>query len=196
MAKKKAPAKRRVLATKKGSKHWHPKKAKKKKPELIHVRNPRLKPRQVSIPESPSPETVTMTDIGTEKRLSTKIIVGKKIGRVEERTALFNVIGIATGLKSGQSGTGDWVGLTGEFEVVRFLDHTTLRGPLWIAPNDILAKISGQAAAYDWPVQFGVAVAAVPSQNVQGYEYDISYFIEPANVLISLRALRDFAGDR
>ena len=65
---------------------------------------------QAVIPDSNEglAETVTMTEIKTENKLSAKTLVGKAVSDVKELTRLYSVIGIATGIKTGESLYGPW----------------------------------------------------------------------------------------
>jgi hypothetical protein len=129
-----------------------------------------------SLLEMPSePESMTTVDIETERKLSAKIIVGKRIGKIEAPTDLFTVIGIATGLRTGQSTYGEWTGLKGEFEVVRCEDGKVLRAPIMILPEPAMAALLAVA----WPTQFAFLVRVVPSSNEQGFEYEVQKLVPP-----------------
>ena len=115
----------------------------------------------------------------TERKLSAKIIVGKRIGQVTEAKDLFTVIGIATGTRSGQSNYGEWTGLKGQFEVVRCDDGKVLRAPIMILPDAAMAELTGNGL--DYPLQFGFLVRVVPSINDAGFEYEVIKVVDPAN---------------
>lgn len=113
--------------------------------------------------------------IETERKLSAKIIVGKRIGQVTEPKDLFTVIGIATGTRIGQSNYGEWTGLKGEFEVVRCEDGKVLQAPIMILPDAAMAEFIEP----QWPVQFAFLVRVVPSANSAGFEYEVIKVVEP-----------------
>jgi hypothetical protein len=111
----------------------------------------------------------------TERKLSAKIIVGKRIGQVTEPKDLFTVIGIATGIRIGQSNYGEWTGLKGEFEVVRCEDGKVLQAPIMILPDAAMAEFIEP----QWPVQFAFLVRVVPSANSAGFEYEVIKVVDP-----------------
>lgn len=110
-----------------------------------------------------------------EKKLSAKIIVGKRIGKIDAPQDLFTVIGIATGTKTGQSNYGEWVGLRGQFEVVRADDGKVLHAPLMILPDAAMAMIPPFAL----PCEFAFRVRVVPSLNGAGFEYEVTALVGP-----------------
>jgi hypothetical protein len=128
-----------------------------------------------SEPESMTEIETTVDATQTERKLSAKIIVGKRIGKIEAPTDLFTVIGIATGLRTGQSTYGEWIGLKGEFEVVRCEDGKVLRAPIMILPDAAMTELMGSA----WPVVFAFLVRVVPSTNEQGFEYEVEKLVPP-----------------
>lgn len=127
--------------------------------------------------------------VETERKLSAKIIVGKRIGQVTEPKDLFTVIGIATGTRSGQSNYGEWTGLKGQFEVVRCDDGKVLRAPIMILPDAAMAEL----AKCSWPSQFAFLVRVIPSSNSAGFEYEVQRIIGPMDydALSGLRSIRD-----
>jgi hypothetical protein len=130
---------------------------------------------QLSIPVDAEPETMTEVEVETEKKLSAKIIVGKRIGKIDAPKDLFTVIGIATGTKTGQSNYGEWVGLRGQFEVTRCDDGKVLHAPLMILPDLALALIP----FYMLPCEFAFLVKVVPSANGAGFEYAVDSIVTP-----------------
>ena len=125
----------------------------------------------------PEPESMTEVEIETERKLSAKIIVGKRIGQVTEPKDLFTVIGIATGIRSGQSNYGEWTGLKGQFEVVRCDDGKVLQAPIMILPEPAMMELVGSGFGY--PLQFAFLVRVVPSFNSAGFEYEVRKLVEP-----------------
>ena len=58
---------------------------------------------------------VVAAEIEVQNKLGTKTLLGK-IKRYDKATPLYIVIGIADGVRSGESDKGPWEGLTGQFE--------------------------------------------------------------------------------
>ena len=81
-----------------------------------------------------------MTEIKTENKLSAKTLVGKAVSDVKELTRLYSVIGIATGIKTGESLYGPWTALSGRFEAKRESDGQVFTAPMVLMP---LPKLSG-----------------------------------------------------
>lgn len=156
-------------------------KPKKKPVKAVAKQAPRRKPPKRRYPVQsvlsmpPEPESMTEVDIETEKKLSAKIIVGKRIGKIDAPKDLFTVIGIATGTKTGQSNYGEWVGLRGQFEVTRCEDGKVLQAPLMILPDAAMAALESSA----WPSQFAFLVRVVPSANGAGFEYEVDQIVAP-----------------
>ena len=120
---------------------------------------------------------MTESEIETERKLSVKIIVGKRIDRVEVATPLFTVIGIATGTRTGQSTYGEWVGLRGQFEVTRFEDGKVMRAPVIILPDIAMAEI----ARAQWPIAFALEVGVSPSAKEPGFEHTVKVLVPPTD---------------
>src|SRR5271170_2739903 len=120
--------------------------------------------RQTTIPITPEPETMVAIEVETERKLSAKIIVGKRIGKIEAPTDLFTVIGIATGIRTGQSTYGEWTGLKGEFEVVRCEDGKVLQAPIMILPDRAWSALFPESpSAPVFPFEFAMVVSVDPA---------------------------------
>ena len=188
MSKKKPPKK-------KAKKITAPKKAVKWKPLYPHIKEPRkLRARknqsmdqphfghageQMTIPDRNEAESITMTEITNVKKLTTKIIVGKKIGKIEARTVLYSIIGVATGLKTGESNYGAWTGLLGRFEAERTADGAMFSAPLVLLPDEALSPIVSAVRASKDGVEFALIVSAEPTLSAPGYVYDIASVVAP-----------------
>jgi hypothetical protein len=160
-----------MSSKKKAPKRAEPKSAPKK----------RRAPVQTTIPEQPGPETVAMAEIPESKKvkkLSTKIIVGKKIGKIEVPTRLYSVVGIATGAKQGESNYGVWTALTGQFEVRRE-DGAVFRAPQILLPDGALTRVLDAVAKLAGSVEFAMVIGAEPADTRKGYEYSVIDIIEP-----------------
>lgn len=158
-------------------------------------------PRQLTIPDRDEAESVTVTEITTVKKLTTKIIVGKKIGKVEARTTLYSVIGVATGLKTGESNYGAWTALVGRFEAERTQDGELFAAPLLLLPDEATALPLINAVKIHEGVEFALIVSVEPTLSAPGYVYDVTSVVSPRrnDMLAILRAtLREYinASDR
>jgi hypothetical protein len=162
-------------------------KLKRIKRKAVKRKAPKRYPVQSVLAMPPEPETMEAVEIETERKLSAKIIVGKRIGHITEPKDLFTVIGIATGIRIGQSNYGEWTGLKGEFEVVRCEDGKVLQAPIMILPDAAMAEL----AKCTWPTQFAFLVRVVPSANDAGFEYEVKQLVPPApyDALDELRTL-------
>jgi hypothetical protein len=193
MAKKKPVKKTKKKAVLKGLKkitrNKHPKTRARPQP----LRAP---PQQTLIPDRDEPESVTMIELEFTrvKKLTSKIIVGKKLAKLEEKTRLYSIIGIASGLKSGESNYGAWTALTGRFEVVRFADGERLSAPFALLPDEaalpVIAAVRDAAGA---GIEFGFVVCAEPTLGGKGYSYDIEVIVPPRknDALADLRKRMD-----
>jgi hypothetical protein len=180
-AKKKAAPKVKHKATRKKAKHTYE----------------TGKGEQFVIPDREEPESVTMIEITNVKKLTTKIIVGKKIGKIEARTTLYSVIGVATDIKVGESNYGAWTALVGRFEAERTAD-----GEMFASPLLLLPEVTGQpiidAVKIHEGVEFALIVSVEPTLSAPGYVYDIQTVVAPRrnDMLAILRAtLREYIGN-
>jgi hypothetical protein len=183
MSKKKPPVKNK---TKKGHAIIRRKKL---KPRAVR-RSLREPPRQLTIHDRTEPESVTMIDITSVKKLTTKIIVGKKIGKIEARTQLYSIVGVATGLKTGESNYGAWTALVGRFEAERTADGQLFAAPLVLLPDEASALvIQAIKSANGSGIEFGLVVTAEPTLSSPGYVYDIQMVVSPRknDMLATLR---------
>jgi hypothetical protein len=191
MSKKKPPVKKakKITASKKRPKY---------KPLFPHIKDPRKRlsrkqgaaieaarvaakhaGEQMTIPDRNEAESIIMTEITNVKKLTTKIIVGKKIGKIEARTVLYSIIGVATGLKTGESNYGAWTGLLGRFEAERTADGAMFSAPLVLLPDEALSPIVSAVRASKDGVEFALIVSAEPTLSAPGYVYDIASVVAP-----------------
>jgi hypothetical protein len=160
------------MAKKKPTKKRH------RKPDSAkrQAKKPPRKAEQLAFPVEPPPQSVTAVEVESEKKLSTKIIVGKRIGKVTAPTDLYTVAGIATGTKVGQSTYGEWIGIRGSFEVTRLEDGKVFKAPLMILPELGLAPVL-ECATGD--VAFAALVSVDPSTNQAGFEIRVTWVAPP-----------------
>lgn len=137
-----------------------------------------------------------------EKKLTTKIVVGGKVhgGTVEDGPVqLYSIIGICSGIKTGESQYGGWVGFTGQFEATRFKDGARFIAPVAFIPEPasgmMLAAIQQAerkaAETGDVSVRFAFIVGAKASDKAAGFEYTIEPVMSASqnDALSELRAL-------
>jgi hypothetical protein len=160
------------MANKKQAKKRH------RKPQSAkrQAKKPPRKAEQLTIPVVPEPQSMTTVEVETERKLSTKIIVGKRIGKVTAPTDLYTVAGIATGTKVGQSTYGEWIGIRGSFEVTRLEDFKVFKAPLMILPELGLASVLAHASG---DVAFAALVSVDPSTNQAGFEVRVTWIAPP-----------------
>jgi hypothetical protein len=196
MSKKKSPPKsKRIRAKKKAAPRIKDNRAVRKKKRLY---TDAPKPVQTLIPDRDEAESVTMTEITTVKKLTTKIIVGKKIGKIEQRTTLYTVIGVASDLKTGESNYGAWTALVGRFEAERTADGQMFIAPLLLLPDEATAAPIISAVKIHEGVEFALIVSAEPTLSAPGYVYDITAVVAPRrnDMLAILRAtLREYVNN-
>jgi hypothetical protein len=135
------------------------------------------KAEQLTFPVEPAPQSVTTVDTETEKKLSTKIIVGKRIGKITEPTDLYTVAGVVTGIKVGQSTYGEWIGLRGSFEATRLADNQIMRAPLIILPDAAMIELN--PALFTADLEFALLVSVDPSSNQAGFDTRVTWIVEP-----------------
>ena len=155
--------------------------------------------------EVPPTETVVQTPLGKvsiEKKLTTKIVMGKKVngGLVEKGAVqLYSIIGVCTGFKTGESQYGGWVGFTGIFEATRFEDGARFTAPVAFIPEpasgmmfagiERALKAGGENA--DVSLRFAFIIGAKPSDKAAGFEYTVEPVMQASqnDALAELRSL-------
>jgi hypothetical protein len=164
-----------------------------KSPDAIRMRKARAN-KIVRIESIETTVTSVTKDIDiVRKKLSAKIIIGKRIGKIDAPMDLFTVIGVAIGVKSGQSTYGEWSGLRGQFEVVRCSDGETLQAPLIILPEAATDSLSPYDKVIDcFPFEFGLLVGIDPATNQAGFEYRAEVmFARASDPLAHMRVAKD-----
>ena len=154
------------------------KRSKKKAPKMTpHSRDTK----QLTIPGSNLPEEITSMDIteGKVKKITTKIIVGKKRDEVTEKTALYSVVGVAVDVKAGESNYGPWLAIKGQFEAHRTSDGKLFAASLIILPADASTQIHQTLVGTGKAVEFSLTVYASPTLKSPGFEYISDFGITP-----------------
>lgn len=116
------------------------------------------------------------------KKISPKTVVGD-VTPPEKPTALFTVIGIASGIKSGPSPYGEYVALTGQFEAMNLETGEQYVAPICFLPDPLQGMIVAQLRTPDEngkmvTVQFGVEVGVRAAKSATGYEYTVRELVE------------------
>lgn len=118
------------------------------------------------------------------KKISTKTVYGE-VKRSElyeakgQRIDLYDVFGIAKGVKSGESNYGDWHALTGSFRAVNVETGEEFQAGTLFLPgvgHDLIAGLIGDAEAVEFALR--VSVAADDTSQI-GYAYHVTPLIEP-----------------
>lgn len=116
-----------------------------------------------------------MSTVQIVTKLSAKKIVGK-VKRPEAKTPLYQVFGIATGIKTGESNFGPWTALTGQFRAVKLDDGQTFQSGVCYLPKmgtDLITPMLNKEGVDG--LEFALNIGVVPSENQIGYEY----YVEP-----------------
>jgi len=119
------------------------------------------------------------------KKISSKLMCG--VIRENEDGILYNVIGTATGVKTGQSNFGEWVALKGEFNA--WNDKVNVKSNVIFLPEVATIPLEAALKAGAKHVDFGISVIKGASDSVIGYEYSIKNIIpvKESNRLEDLR---------
>ena len=129
------------------------------------------------------------------RKISPKNICGK-LDKPEKATALYHVIGIASGTKTGNSDYGQWIALKGQFEATNVATGEVSAAPICFLPEPLNSMIAAKLDETDKDgnqvnssVQFAVEVGYKPADNAYGYEYTTKEIIESdqADPLAALR---------
>jgi len=116
------------------------------------------------------------------KKISPKTVVGSP-AVPEKAVALFTVIGIASGVKTGPSPYGEYVALTGQFEATNLETGEMYAAPVCFLPDPLQGMIVAKLRTPDSDgnlvtVQFGVEVGIKPAKTATGYEYSVRELVE------------------
>jgi len=119
------------------------------------------------------------------KKISAKTIVGD-VSPPEKATALYTVIGIANGIKTGNSTYGEWLALTGQFEAVNLETGEAYVSPQVFLPEPLQGLIAAKVRTPDEngkmpSVQFAVEVGFKPSKSTFGYEYTVRELVDSSD---------------
>lgn len=131
-----------------------------------------------------------------QKKLSIATVVGKvptEIKQVADAAGklqsvavaieqpLMRVIGLANGIKTGNSNFGAWLSFSGQFEATNILTGEVSRGANLFLPDvagELLAPVVKAAEGND--VVVGFDIGAKPAGNAVGYEYTVTPLTKPS----------------
>lgn len=141
-------------------------------------------------------------EVEVQNKISAKTILGK-VKRYEAATPLYVVIGIADGVRSGESDKGPWEGLTGQFEATVIAPDHANNGKRFYGTQLFLPKSGHELVAArlreyaksestaGQSVQFAYQVGFKPSEAAPiGYEYTVKPILKAggADPLAQLRS--------
>lgn len=131
------------------------------------------------------------------KKISPRHIFGEKPETPKTKTDLYTVLGIASGVKTGETAYGPWTKLTGHFEATRVDTGEVFASGEVFLPEPMQSMIAAQLQQRDndgkrvtESVQFSVMVSIKPSSAPVGYEYEARSLVESGGA-DPLAALRD-----
>ncbi|MES9901016.1 MAG: hypothetical protein ABW148_18620 [Sedimenticola sp.] len=116
------------------------------------------------------------------KKLSTPKIMGKKprLNEDEEKRDLYQIVGVASGKKTGESDFGIWCSLSGNFAAVNLITGEQFRSGVVFLPDVALDPILGQLDAGATAVEFGFTITIIADEDsATGYVYIATPLMEP-----------------
>ena len=116
------------------------------------------------------------------KKISAKTVVGT-VTAPEKATPLYTVMGIANGIKSGQSTYGEWIALTGQFEAMNLETGESVAAPQCFLPDPLQGMIVAKIRTPDDngvtpSVRFAVEIGIKPAKSTLGYEYTVRELVD------------------
>ena len=120
--------------------------------------------------------------IGMIKKLSTPKIMGRKprLNEGEDKRDLYQVVGIASGKKTGETDYGPWCSLTGNFAAVNLTTGEQFRSGVVFLPDVALDPILGQLDSGATAVEFGYTISIIDdADSATGYVYTATPMMEP-----------------
>ncbi len=117
---------------------------------------------------------MTKMNVTLIKKITVKTVCGsmKRPGENDPEHKLMMVVGVATGVKSGESNFGPWQALRGQFQATNMETGEIFRSGVCILPNIaqdlLLPQLFGEGVN---GVEFGLEIGVRPSSTPIGYEY-------------------------
>lgn len=122
------------------------------------------------------------TMVSMIKKLSTPKIMGGRLRfkEGESQRDLYQVVGVASGKKSGTSDYGEWVSLTGNFAAINLATGEEFRSGVLFLPDVALDPILGQLSMGATAIEFGFTISIIEDdESATGYVYTATPLIEP-----------------
>jgi len=125
------------------------------------------------------------------KKISSKLMVGNIVKA--DNGYLYSIIGKVTGIKTGESNYGSWIGFKGEFEA--WNDKVSCRSNLCFLPEIISIPLEVAVSNKDEDITFGIEIHKKENDSVVGFEYEVKTIIplKESNMLSDLRKTFDTA---
>jgi hypothetical protein len=128
-------------------------------------------------------------ELNLKKKISVKTVLGNIKDRIptyvedgkNPPTYLMRVVGMVTGIKTGNSTYGDWVGYTGSFQATDLATGEIYRGIMLHVPaalDGVLRPVAEKAASEGQTVNVAVDIGAHATKSAVGYEYDVKPLIK------------------
>lgn len=111
-------------------------------------------------------------------KLSAKKVCGT-LSKPEKKTAILQVFGIATGIKTGESQFGPWTALTGAFRATRHVDGEVFQSGTCYLPamgTEMIVPMLKKEGVDG--LEFAFNIGIVPSDKPIGYEYYVEPMLE------------------
>lgn len=170
----------------------------------IPAQNPSENPTAQNSSENSEKENVAKirpvtTKVEMLKKIAPRLVMEEEIKAPKQATDLYTVIGVATGIKTGTTNYGPWVGLMGNFEVIRTKDGKKFLSGTAFLPEPFNGMIASAVLAGLRPdengevnppaIRFVIVVTIKPSNAAIGYEYVAKPLVEvsQADQLADLR---------
>ncbi len=119
-----------------------------------------------------------MSNVELLSKISVATVFGK-VKKPEAPVGLVRVIGIANGVKTGQSQYGDWTAFTGDFKAFNLENGKEFRAGKVFLPAIAQNLIEGALANADAEsVQFAFDIGIKPADTQAGYEYTVTPLVE------------------
>lgn len=116
------------------------------------------------------------------KKISAKTVFGD-VAVPEKAVALYTVMGIANGIRTGNSTYGEWLALTGQFEAMNLETGEAFVAPQCFLPEPLNGLIAAKVRTPDEngkpvSVRFAVEVGLKPAKSTFGYEYTVRELVD------------------
>ena len=125
------------------------------------------------------------------KKMSAKNILGYKLKAPEHQIDLYTIMGVVSGVKSGEGDYGPWTSFTGSFEAVRIDNGDSYKSAVCFIPEPLSAMMADKFRGDDvTQLEFAIMVGYKPCDTPIGYEYTTEMLID-ADESDPLKMLRD-----